>query len=76
MNPVVLKIITGEIFPNNMIQRIAISMPLSYWEEKRTYWKIPKELLLSAQKRKDGIIGRIKDGTILKIGSESNKKGP
>jgi len=51
-----------------------ISMPLSYWQQTMGYWKITPELLKEAQKHPDGLIGRIKDGTLLKIGNESNKK--
>ncbi len=57
-----------------MSERTVISMPLSYWELHSGFWKITPELLKEAQNRPDKIIGRIKDGTILKIGNESNKR--
>ena len=55
-------------------ERVIISMPLSYWEQNLGYWKIPPQLLAEAKKREDKIIGRIKDGTFLVIGNESNKR--
>jgi hypothetical protein len=54
--------------------RVVISMPLSYWEINLGYWKIPPAYLEEAKKRKDGIIGKIKNGDYLVIGDESNKR--
>jgi len=55
-------------------QQTVISLPISYWEMHTGFWKISPELLKEAQGRQDKIIGRIKDGTLLKIGGESNKR--
>jgi len=55
-------------------QRVIISMPLIYWELHLGYWKLTPQDLKDAMKRPDKIIGRIKDGTFLCIGNESNKR--
>ena len=56
-----------------MDQPIVISMPLSYWEEKKNFWHIKPEWLDKAKTSETGDIAKTKD-TILKIGKESNRK--
>lgn len=55
-------------------QKIVISMPLEYWKQEKDFWKIPIDWILEAQKKETKTIGRLKDGTILKIGNLSNQK--
>jgi hypothetical protein len=54
--------------------RIIISMPLSYWEMHAGFWKLTPQDLKDAMKREDKIIGRLRNGDIIKIGNESNKR--
>lgn len=52
-------------------QQPIISMPLSYWENQKDFWHIKSEWLEKA-KHNGGIIAKLKDGTILKVGADSN----
>lgn len=55
------------------IKQSVISMPKSYWELHAGYWKLKPEWIQQAESR-GGVIAKLGDGTILKIGNESNKK--
>lgn len=57
----------------NEQKETVISMPLSYWEMHTGFWKIKPEWI-SAAKSRDGVIAKLGDGTLLKIGNESNKR--
>lgn len=55
------------------IKQSVISMPKSYWDLNAGFWKIKPEWIREAEHR-DGVIAKLSDGTILKIGNDSNKK--